>query len=102
MFDVNEPDTLEALTKWWDEFRESAPLADEDMEDYCCVVVGNKIDMVGSGNGNGPVTEAEALRFLDVLVPPPSRPPSPIRVLPFEARPDDFVEEDDEDDPMCK
>jgi Ras-related protein Rab-7A len=101
MFDVNEPDTLEALTKWWDEFRESAPLADEDMEDYCCVVVGNKIDMVGSGNGNGPVTEAEALRFLDVLVPPPSRPPSPIRVLPFEARRDDAVEEDDEDDPMA-
>jgi Ras-related protein Rab-7A len=23
MFNVNEPDALEALTKWWDEFRES-------------------------------------------------------------------------------
>jgi len=43
---------------------------------------------------------AEALRFLDVLVLPPSRPPSPTHVLPFEARANDAVEEDDEDDPM--
>ncbi|KAI0314547.1 P-loop containing nucleoside triphosphate hydrolase protein, partial [Amylostereum chailletii] len=44
MFDVNRPDTLHALERWWAEFCERAPVADEDMEDYCCVVVGNKID----------------------------------------------------------
>jgi len=81
MFDVNTPQTMEALKKWWAEFRHSAPLADEDAEDFCCVVVGNKMDLVprnGSGNGHRPVTEAGALDFLRELVPHTSRPPSPI------------------------
>ncbi|KAI0249464.1 small GTPase superfamily, partial [Lactifluus subvellereus] len=45
MFDVNQPATLHALTRWWSEFRACAPLADEDMEEYCLVVVGNKTDL---------------------------------------------------------
>lgn len=75
---------MEALTKWWAEFKDRAPLNDEDMEDYCCVVVGNKTDMAGSPNktGESPITEAEALDFLRELVPPSSRTPSPIHVLP--------------------
>ncbi|EGN97182.1 hypothetical protein SERLA73DRAFT_123963 [Serpula lacrymans var. lacrymans S7.3] len=44
MFDVNKPETLTALTRWWSQFREKAPLSDDELEDYCCVVVGNKID----------------------------------------------------------
>ncbi|KAF8546636.1 hypothetical protein OG21DRAFT_1376576, partial [Imleria badia] len=46
MFDVNQPETLTALKKWWEEFRERAPLYDEDLEDYCCVIAGNKTDLV--------------------------------------------------------
>lgn len=69
MFDVNTPETMEALAKWWAEFRARAPLEDEDMEDYCCVVVGNKTDMPTT---EGRVVEAEALKFLDQLVPPSS------------------------------
>ncbi|GLB41997.1 putative ras of Complex, Roc, domain of DAPkinase [Lyophyllum shimeji] len=59
---------------------ERAPLADEDVEDYCCVVVGNKTDLVGGGgrNGEGSVTEAEAHKFLTKLIPLKSRsPPTP-------------------------
>lgn len=71
---------MEALTKWWAEFRDRAPLADEDMESFCCVVVGNKIDMIGgkaARNDGEPVSEADALQFLHDLVPPVSRPASP-------------------------
>ncbi|KAF9237254.1 P-loop containing nucleoside triphosphate hydrolase protein [Melanogaster broomeanus] len=71
MFDVNQPETLTSLTKWWTEFRERAPLSDEDVEDYCCVVVGNKMDLVNSNTpgSTSAISEAEALRFLDELVP---------------------------------
>ncbi|OSX56189.1 hypothetical protein POSPLADRAFT_1086824, partial [Postia placenta MAD-698-R-SB12] len=44
MFDVNQPDTLQALQRWWSDFREKAPVPDDELEDFCCVVVGNKID----------------------------------------------------------
>ncbi|EIW75987.1 hypothetical protein CONPUDRAFT_42859, partial [Coniophora puteana RWD-64-598 SS2] len=44
MFDVNSRDSLHALAKWWDAFRQNAPLADDEMDDYPCVVVGNKVD----------------------------------------------------------
>ena len=72
MFDVNRPDTLEQLTKWWDEFCTHAPLDEEDMESFCCVVVGNKIDInveSGSMEGGARVTELETLQFLERLVP---------------------------------
>jgi Ras-related protein Rab-7A len=71
MFDVNQPATLQALTRWWSEFRTCAPLADEDMEEYCLVVVGNKTDLVsGSDNATPTTTEEDALRLIDELVPP--------------------------------
>ncbi|KAH9947065.1 ras-domain-containing protein [Amylocystis lapponica] len=78
MFDVNQPDTLNALTKWWSEFRERAPVLDEEVEDFCCVVVGNKIDMLGEASEGNVVTERDALHFIHELVPPSSAPPSPI------------------------
>ncbi|KAH9020739.1 P-loop containing nucleoside triphosphate hydrolase protein [Lactarius hengduanensis] len=69
MFDVNRPATLHALTRWWSEFRAHAPLPDEDMEDYCLVVVGNKTDLARGSEGAA-VPEGIALRFIDSLVPP--------------------------------
>ena len=51
------------------------------MEDFCCVVVGNKTDLVvegRSGDGTEPVTEAEAFALLQELVPHSIRTPSPI------------------------
>ena len=69
MFDVNRPATLHALTRWWSEFRVHAPLHDEDMADYCLVVVGNKTDLVRSSEGVA-VSESTALRFINELVPP--------------------------------
>lgn len=73
MFDVNRPETLQGLHKWWGEFKARAPVADEDAEDFCVVVVGNKIDLVESTqtNGAGPsrVTESDAERFLEELIP---------------------------------
>ncbi|KJA18034.1 hypothetical protein HYPSUDRAFT_70184 [Hypholoma sublateritium FD-334 SS-4] len=69
MFDVNAPETMHALTKWWADFCARAPLADADAQDYCVVVVGNKIDMAGKGAGL--VSASEALEFLDELVPAP-------------------------------
>jgi Ras-related protein Rab-7A len=83
MFDVNEPHTLYSLTKWWKEFKDRAPLADEDADDFCCVVVGNKIDLVEEGYERR-VTEADAWRFLEELMPTsstsPRQPPSPVQV----------------------
>ncbi|KAH9963601.1 small GTPase superfamily, partial [Russula dissimulans] len=46
IFDVNQPETLRALGRWWSEFCTHAPLSDEEMEEYCLVVVGNKTDLV--------------------------------------------------------
>ncbi|OBZ79632.1 GTP-binding protein YPTC5 [Grifola frondosa] len=78
MFDVNQPDTLTALQKWWTEFREKAPVPDDEIESFCCVVVGNKIDIAeANGEDNAAVTETDALRFIDKLVPPSSAPSSP-------------------------
>ena len=45
-------------------------MADEDINDYCCVVVGNKIDTIVSGENPGLVTKSDALAFLDELLPP--------------------------------
>ncbi|KAF9780279.1 ras-domain-containing protein [Thelephora terrestris] len=69
MYDVNEPETLEALTKWWNEFKDRAPLRDEDVAEFCCVVVGNKMDLVPPGEFPA-VMEADALRFVEGLCPP--------------------------------
>ncbi|KAK0458240.1 ras-domain-containing protein [Desarmillaria tabescens] len=74
MFDVNVPQTMESLNKWWQEFCERAPLAEEDAEDFCCVVVGNKMDLA---IGEPAVTGDEAQRFIETLVPSTSRPETP-------------------------
>lgn len=73
MFDVNQPDTLESLTKWWDEFCARAPVDEEYMENFCCVVVGNKIDVEDGSDAR--VTESAALQFLERLVPTASSTP---------------------------
>lgn len=82
MFDVNTPDSMFALKKWWDEFCDRAPVADEDINDYCCVVVGNKIDTIVNGKGLDLVLKSDAFTFLDELdqlVPPSSiYPPPPL------------------------
>ncbi|KAG2339947.1 hypothetical protein BDR05DRAFT_840082, partial [Suillus weaverae] len=44
MFDVSAPETMHALTKWWEEFKHRAPVSDEEVNNFCCVVVGNKMD----------------------------------------------------------
>ncbi|KAI0757780.1 P-loop containing nucleoside triphosphate hydrolase protein [Daedaleopsis nitida] len=80
MFDVNQPQTLDALTKWWDDFRDKAPVPDETLDEFCCVVVGNKVDIAAGERAEGacePVTEAEARDFIHTLVPHPSTPPRP-------------------------
>ena len=46
MFDVNQPSSLEALTKWWNDFKERAPVPEDQVDKFCCVFVGNKIDIV--------------------------------------------------------
>ena len=69
MYDVNEPKTLEALTKWWHEFKDRAPLRDEDVADFCCVVVGNKMDLVPAGEFPT-VMEGDAFKFMEGICPP--------------------------------
>ncbi|KAL0576059.1 hypothetical protein V5O48_005917 [Marasmius crinis-equi] len=75
MFDVNDQNTLGALEKWWAEFKDKAPVADELLDEYCCVIVGNKMDLV-SGSSNLPVSRFEAESFAHQLVPVSSPPPA--------------------------
>jgi hypothetical protein len=78
MFDINQPATLHALIRWWSEFRTCAPLADEGMEEYCLVIVGNK-------TATFPIRitlEEDALHLIGELDPPSdtrstSRSPAP-------------------------
>lgn len=85
MYDVSSPSSFQSLTKWWNEFRERAPVREGEEEDFCLLVVGNKIDIdsvpvantssndIGLG-GQKPkdrwkVSEEEALSFVEKLVP---------------------------------
>jgi len=68
MFDVNNAESLLSLNKWWTEFRNNAPIAEEDTEGFCCIVVGNKMDLLQPGTRNA-VTEAEANDFIAQLIP---------------------------------
>jgi Ras-related protein Rab-7A len=79
---------LHTLIRWCsNEFRTCALLADEDMEEYCLVVVGNKTDLVsGSDNATPTTTEEDALRLIDELVPPSdtrstSSPATPVSLM---------------------
>lgn len=78
---------MESLNKWWQEFCERAPLAEEDAEDFCCVVVGNKMDLV---DGEPAINREEAQHFIKELVPSTSRPETPTNL--------DVVEDSDRDD----
>lgn len=92
MFDASRPATLPSLEKWWDEFRTHAPVRDGDVEEFCTVIVGNKMDMlerrlhsesenVVDGLPTSPsgtyVSEADAQALINKIVPPSSRPPTP-------------------------
>ncbi|KAH9966269.1 hypothetical protein BGW80DRAFT_1462419 [Lactifluus volemus] len=50
IFNVNQPATLHALTRWWSKFRICTLLADEDREEYCLVVrhYYNKTDLISN------------------------------------------------------
>ncbi|KAG2355902.1 P-loop containing nucleoside triphosphate hydrolase protein [Suillus spraguei] len=74
MFDVSAPETMHALTKWWEEFKHQAPVSDEEVDNFCCVVVGNKMDLLQPGMG---VTFEEAMKFLQELVPLSEPEPEP-------------------------
>ncbi|KAF8519206.1 P-loop containing nucleoside triphosphate hydrolase protein [Gautieria morchelliformis] len=71
MYDVNKPQTLHGLKKWWKEFQERAPVPDEDASDYCCVVVGNKLDLAEELERGRKmlVSEEDAQLFLEQLIP---------------------------------
>lgn len=93
MYDVSSPKSLQSLKKWWNEFRDRAPVHEGEEEDFCCVVVGNKVD-VGSANGqangdgvddgagkartqaNWKISEEEATAFLEQLIPPTASAPT--------------------------
>ncbi|KAF5380704.1 hypothetical protein D9757_007016 [Collybiopsis confluens] len=66
VFDVNSPDSLQALNRWWEEFKAHAPLREErDVARFCLVLVGNKVDL-----GGGSVSPKQAREVMDTLVPP--------------------------------
>jgi GTPase SAR1 family protein len=48
--DVKQPETLRALDRWL-EFYACARLNNDETEDYCLVVVGNKTNLVPSSEG---------------------------------------------------
>ncbi|KAJ3899875.1 hypothetical protein F5879DRAFT_975184 [Lentinula edodes] len=69
VFDVNAPETLRALVKWWEEFKVHAPLEDDELGSFCCVVVGNKVDL-GEKTKVSRVSYEQAGMFMDTLIPP--------------------------------
>jgi Ras-related protein Rab-7A len=76
MFDVNQPSSLDALTKWWHDFKDRAPVPDAEVDRFCCVFVGNKIDVpimnnASSGSQPSRVAAGQAMQFIDALIPPP-------------------------------
>ncbi|TCD62524.1 hypothetical protein EIP91_006774 [Steccherinum ochraceum] len=82
LFDVNQPKTLDAVTKWWTDFKERAPIADEDAHKFCCVLVANKIDITPTPNtADARVTEAQAHQFIDDLIPPVFHSATPYTLL---------------------
>lgn len=74
LFDVNQPKTLDALTKWWSDFKDKAPVPDDQTDKFCCVFVGNKTDIPPKDDTR--ISETQALRFIDELIPPRIAPPT--------------------------
>lgn len=88
MFDVNQFKTLEALTKWWNDFKEKAPVPDDEANKFCCVFVANKIDVATPSNSaEPPINETQAWQYIDSLIPPVSAPPTPLTLPPFHPLP---------------
>lgn len=75
LFDVNQPATLDALTKWWADFKDKAPVHDDQTDKFCCVFVGNKTDLTPKEDTR--ISELQASRFIDELIPPRETPPTP-------------------------
>lgn len=64
-------------------------MLDEDLQDFCCIVVGNKMDLA---RDTPSVSELDALRLIDELVPPLSPPMLP--ALNVEWIPEADIDED--------
>ncbi|KAF9442648.1 ras-domain-containing protein [Macrolepiota fuliginosa MF-IS2] len=76
VFDVHEVETLEALTKWWAEFCEGAPLIEEEAVEYPCFVVGNKTDLTVDEEYDAErIPRDHIQRFLAELIPLEDPPP---------------------------
>ncbi|KAG9042920.1 hypothetical protein FS837_010223 [Tulasnella sp. UAMH 9824] len=78
VFDVNKPNTLQELQRWWDEFRTKVPIQEGEEANFCVVVVGNKVDQIGGKKGGNQgkeafVTNNSAQEFLKhlIIVPKP-------------------------------
>nr|AOC97470.1 Rab family protein [Volvariella volvacea] len=102
LYDVNDAESLHVLRKWWDDFSRNVPLpepevserdgkvrASDEVQEFCVVFVGNKVDLVPPGEGlheansggdvamNGNidaggrkrVTKHEVSRFIESLIP---------------------------------
>ena len=67
MFDASYPTTLPELEKWWRAFEERAPLEEDDVEAFCVVVVGDKLDLWGEG-GKERVREEEVRAFVEGII----------------------------------
>ncbi|KAG1724826.1 ras-domain-containing protein [Suillus paluster] len=94
MFDVSAPETMHALTKWWAEFKQRVPISDEEVDSFCCVIVGNKMDLMQPGIG---VTVEEAQKFVQELVPLSApEPPQPAERVAEEIIVEDPIAVDDE------
>ena len=85
VFDVNVPETLQSLRKWWETFCDYAPVPEDEAYRFCTVFVGNKIDLAAGTQVSGKpvVSEADARAFIESLLP--SRNTSPSQPSPPES-----------------
>ncbi|KAG8883715.1 hypothetical protein FRB97_006026 [Tulasnella sp. 331] len=79
VFDVNKPESLQELLRWWDEFRTKVPIQEGREAEYCVVVVGNKTDLlpVTKKVGKEIVGRSKAVEFLRDMIPTDIDDPSP-------------------------
>lgn len=71
-------------------------MADDDVPEFCCVLVGNKIDMGGGWS----VSESEALDFMDKLVAPQEEQEGNVKVMPPEPSSNGHVQVEETDEPL--